>query len=139
MAKHHSTHHKGGSQHASHHGRAHKMTMHVHHHKKKGGRVGMEVSGNPDVMKEAHEDEDGAETGYKKGGRAKHKKHHRQTGGKVLGLMTGGGVRPRLDRPGRKRGGAVGANTSPLSTAHSGGHGPEGSSKPTDTYGGTPS
>jgi hypothetical protein len=32
--------------------------------------------------------------------------------------MTGGGVRPRLDRPGRKAGGGVGANTSPLSTAH---------------------
>jgi hypothetical protein len=32
----------------------------------------------------------------------------------------------------------VGANTSPLSTAHSAGHGADGSSSPTDTYGGTP-
>lgn len=107
--------------------------------RKKGGRIGMEVSGNPDVMKEAHEDEDGDETGHerKHGGKVK-KKKERQTGGKVIGLMTGGGVRARLDRPGRKAGGAVGANRSPLSTAHSGGHGTDGSSKPTDTYGGTP-
>jgi hypothetical protein len=135
MAKHHSKHHSHseGKKHGAQH-------MHIHHHKKKGGRVGMEVSGNPAVMAEAHDDKDGAETGYerKHGGRAKKHKHHRKTGGKVLGLMTGGGVRPRLDRPGRKRGGAVGANTSPLSTAHGGGHGATGSSNPSDTYGGTP-
>jgi hypothetical protein len=67
----------------------------------------MKVSGNPDVFKEAEE--------RKKGGRAK-----RAGGGqgKVIGLMTGGAVRPRLDRPGRKMGGRVGANTSPLSSAH---------------------
>ena len=38
--------------------------------------------------------------------------------GKVLGLMTGGAVRPRLDRPGRKVGGRVGADKSPLSSAN---------------------
>lgn len=74
-----------------------------------GGRTNMRVSGNPDVFKEADE--------RKKGGKVK-----RATGGKVdgkiVGLMTGGAVRPRLDRPGRKSGGRVGANTSPLSTAH---------------------
>lgn len=140
MAKHHSSHHShedGGSKGAHH--RDHEMHMHVHHHKKKGGRVGMVVSGNPDVLEEAHDDEDGAETGHEKkhGGKVKHhKKHKRATGGKVLGLMTGGGVKARLDRPGRKAGGAVGANRSPLSTAHHGGHGAEGSSKPEDTYGG---
>ena len=135
MAKHHSKHHSKSDGHK--HGAQH---MHIHHHKKKGGRVGLVASGNPDVLEEAHEDKDGEETGHerKHGGRM-HKKHKRQTGGKVIGLMTGGGVRPRLDRPGRKRGGAVGANTSPLSTAHSGGHGTDGSSSPTDTYGGTPS
>lgn len=76
-----------------------------------GGGV-MKVSGNPNVFKEAAE--------RKKGGRAK-----RADGGgvaapegKSIGLMTGGAVRPRLDRPGRKSGGRVGANTSPLSTAH---------------------
>ena len=106
--------------------------------RKKGGRIGMVVSGNPDVLEEAHDDKDGEETGHEKKHGGKVKKHKRQTGGKVIGLMTGGGVRARLDRPGRKRGGAVGANRSPLSTAHGGGHGVDGSSSPTDTYGGTP-
>ena len=126
MAKHHSSHHghkEGG--HSGMHHRSHEQHMHVHHHKKKGGRVGMRVAGNPDVFEEADE---------KRGGRVKKKAR----GGKVIGLMTGGGVRPRLDRPGRKVGGAVGANKSPLSTAHSGSHGPDGSSSPEDSYGGTP-
>lgn len=74
-----------------------------------GGRTNMRVSGNPDVFKEADE--------RKKGGKVK-----RATGGKVegkiVGLMTGGAVRPRLDRPGRKSGGRVGSNNAPLSTAH---------------------
>src|SRR4051812_39893250 len=82
--------------------------------RKKGGRIGMVASGNPEVLREANDDDDGAETGHKKGGKVK----KRATGGKVLGLMTGGGVKARLDRPGRKSGGAVGANRSPLSTAH---------------------
>lgn len=136
MAGHHKEHHHGKHHHGKHHHEEEKE-------RKKGGRVGMVVSGNPDVLEEAHDDEDGAETGHerKHGGRAKkhhHGKHHRAKGGKVLGLMTGGGVKARLDRPGRKRGGAVGANRSPLSTAHTGGHGADGSSVPTDTYGGTP-
>lgn len=67
------------------------------------------VSGNPEVFKEAAQ--------RKKGGRVK-KQDGGQVQGKVIGLMTGGAVRPRLDRPGRKSGGRVGANTSPLSTAH---------------------
>lgn len=70
-----------------------------------GGRTEMKVSGNPDVFKEAED--------RKKGGKVK-----RETGGKVIGLMTGGGVRPRLDRPGRKSGGRVGADKAPLSSAH---------------------
>jgi hypothetical protein len=73
----------------------------------KGGRTGLVASGNPDVIKEAEGDE------RKRGGKVK-----RKAGGKVIGLMTGGGVKPRLDRPGRKRGGAVGADRSPLSSAH---------------------
>lgn len=81
------------------------------HNRKSGGRTEMKVSGNPDVFKEA-EDKHG--TAMKKGGKVK-----RASGGKVIGLMTGGGVRPRLDRPGRKSGGRVGADKSPLSSAHS--------------------
>ena len=71
-----------------------------------GGGV-MKVSGNPNVFKEAAE--------RKKGGRAR-----RADGGAVkdVGYMSGGAVRPRLDRPGRKSGGRVGANKAPLSTAH---------------------
>ena len=80
----------------------------MRHKKAGGGRTEMKVSGNPDVFKEAEE--------RKKGGKVK-----RATGGKVIGLMTGGGVRPRLDRPGRKSGGRVGSNLNPLSTAHNAG------------------
>lgn len=115
---------------------------HHHGHKKaEGGRTEMKVSGNPDVFKETKGPE------FKHGGRAK---KHRANGGKVagvagdgggkiLGLMTGGAVRPRLDRPGRKMGGRVGADKSPLSTAHHG-H-PDGHETPSskDSYGGTPS
>ena len=91
-----------------------------HHKKAEGGRIGMKVSGNPDVFKEAEE--------KKKGGRV----------GKHVGKIHGGHPAHRMDRPGRKTGGAVGANRSPLSTAHGGGHGVDGSSDPKDTYGGTP-
>ena len=108
------------------------------------------VSGNPQVVDEAEDDTTGQDDtvaenesrntgksmGRKHGGKAKH--HKRKTGGKVIGLMTGGTVRPRLDRPGRKRGGGVGANSSPLSTAHNSTNETAGSSSPEDTYGGLP-
>jgi hypothetical protein len=95
------------------------MKGHKGRHKAKGGRTDMLVSGNPDVIKEAEGKEDYAEGDEKKrGGRAK----KRATGGKVpaktIGLMTGGAVRPRGDRPGRKTGGRVGADRAPLSSAH---------------------
>ena len=45
-------------------------------------------------------------------------KAQRKSGGKVIGKMEGDAARPRYDRPGRKSGGAVGANASPLSTAN---------------------
>lgn len=84
------------------------------HKKAEGGRTHLVAAGNPDVLKEAEGKEDYAKGDEKKrGGAVK-----RKTGGKVLGLMSGGGVRPRLDRPGRKRGGAVGSDRSPLSSAH---------------------
>jgi hypothetical protein len=63
-------------------------------------REHMKVSGNPDVFAEA---EDRHGTAKKTGGRVK-----RATGGKVVGHVTGKAVRQRLDRPGRKRGGAMG-------------------------------
>jgi hypothetical protein len=97
----------------------------------KGGRTGLVASGNPDVIKEAEGKEEYAKGDERKrGGRAKKK-----NGGKVIGLMTGGGVKPRLDRPGRKRGGAVGADRSPLSSAHS--HAKAGSA-PAEEEGGMP-
>ena len=109
--------------------RHHKHDEHEGHHKR-GGHVGsrhhakggaaheshMVASGNPNVIKEAEE--------HKRGGKVrehmKHK-HKRKRGGavtKTVGLMTGGAVRPRLDRPGRKSGGRVGSDTSPLTSAH---------------------
>ncbi len=83
-----------------------------------GGGLPEEAGGNPNVFKEAKE--------KKYGGRVR-----RATGGKVaavananaepptktIGKMHGGGVKARLDRPGRKSGGRVGSNNSPLSSA----------------------
>jgi hypothetical protein len=103
-----------------------------HHGKKGGGRVGLVASGNPDVLKEAKGEEPydkGDEK--KKGGAVK-----RKDGGHVHGKAT----RHRMDRPkpGRKRGGGVGADRSPLSSAHAshGGGGKSPSSE--DSYGGHP-
>lgn len=59
------------------------------------------------------EEEEKMEEGHKKGGRA-----HRKHGGKAE--MRGEGHKPknhRLDRPGRKKGGSVGADQHPLSSA----------------------
>jgi hypothetical protein len=86
----------------------------MRHKKASGGRTEMKVSGNPDVFKEA-EDKHGTER--KHGGKVK-RASGGKVEGKVAGLMTGGAVRPRLDRPGRKAGGRVGADRSPLSSAH---------------------
>lgn len=78
-----------------------------HHHKKhheehaKGGRVGMVVSGNPDVLEEAHEK-------HKKGGRVK-KKHEMHAEGEKS--------KHRMDRPKRARGGGVGSDHNPFSSA----------------------
>ncbi len=99
--------------------------------RKKGGKIGMVASGNPNVIAEAKDDDDGVTTGLKKGGKAK----KRKSGGMV---MAGAKVATRHDRPGRKTGGAVGANRTPMSTAHGASGGAGGSSNPTDTYGGTP-
>jgi len=119
-----------------------------HHHGKHragGGRTHEIVSGNPDVLKEAEGKESYAKGDERKhGGRAKHHgKHHRKHGGHVPDghEMHGhkGHHHPGHKVRGRKRGGGVGADRSPLSTAHKGHVGDaKGSSSPTDTYGGTP-
>lgn len=80
--------------------------------KASGGRTNMVVSGNPDVLKEANERKKGGKVKRATGGKVSGE------GGKTIGLMTGGAVRPRLDRPGRKSGGRVGADKAPLSSAH---------------------
>jgi hypothetical protein len=80
----------------------------------------MKVSGNPDVFKEAE-------------GKDQHKK-----GGRVQARMYGGPVRARLDRPGRKAGGRVGADKAPLSSAHKGVDAGGATPSPKDSYGGTP-
>jgi hypothetical protein len=104
--------------HSKHHGKHHIV---VHAHKSggaakraSGGRTELKAAGNPDVFKEAEGEESYSR---KRGGRA------RKSGGKVVERMTGGAVRPRLDRPGRKRGGRVGSDMSPLTSAHAGHHG----------------
>jgi hypothetical protein len=100
--------------------KGHKSEHHKHHKHEKagGGRIGMVAAGNPDVIKEAEGKEDYAEGDEKKhGGKVKMHKHKRKAGGKVLGLMTGGGVKPRADRVARKRGGMVGSDKSPMSSA----------------------
>ncbi len=92
------------------------MKGHKKHHAG-GGRTDIKVAGNPDVFKEA----EGKEP-YDKGDEKKHggraKKHHRKDGGKVVGLMTGGAVKQRADRPQRKSGGRVGSDRMPMSSAH---------------------
>ncbi len=110
----------------------------AHHHgkhKASGGRTHMWVSGNPDVEKEAEGKESYDKGDEKKKGGAVHKK------AKHVGHVEGSAKKHRMDRPrpGRKRGGAVGADRSPLSSAHKG-HA-DGKEMPSskDSYGGTPS
>lgn len=64
---------------------------------KTGGGIAV-ASGNPYVLDEA--------------------KDERKKGGKVMGKMDGPMSRHRLDKPGRKTGGRVGADKAPLSSAH---------------------
>lgn len=82
----------------------------------KGGRVGMVASGNPDVLKEAH----GKES-YDEGDERKHGgkvKKHRKHGGHVM-HAEGEKSKHRMDRPKRARGGGVGSDRNPFSSAKS--------------------
>lgn len=69
---------------------------HKKQHKATGGIA--TAGGNPEIIKEAEE---------------------KKKGGKAMGKMHGPLSRHRLDRPGRKTGGRVGADKSPLSSANS--------------------
>ena len=72
----------------------------------------MKVSGNPDVFKEA-EGKESYDKGdeRKRGGKVKKKEMHAE----------GEKSKHRMDRPRRARGGGVGADRNPLSSAHRGG------------------
>lgn len=80
------------------------------------------VSGNPKVFEEAHERKRGGRVEHehekheheKKHGKHHKKKHHRRHGGEVEGEM----AHHRMDRPRRARGGHVGADKHPFSSAH---------------------
>lgn len=93
--RHENEHSKHGHQH-SHHGR----------HKRADGGGIMKAGGNPEVEKEAEE--------KKHGGKVHHERHKRKRGGHVDGHHS----KHRLDRAGRKKGGRVGADHAPLSSAH---------------------
>lgn len=77
------------------------------HHKKASGGVAMKEPTPTDIYA-------GGSSNVVKEAREKHKR-----GGKAMGCAEGGKARMRLDRPGRKRGGAAGSNMRPLSTAAS--------------------
>jgi hypothetical protein len=127
--------------------KGHKGHHHGHHHGKhhaRGGATGAGgsrehevVSGNPDVLKEAHEQHGSR----KHGGHVGKHRHHRRKGGHVphheAGHVEGHHKKHHMGRPGRKRGGGVGANDSPLSTAHKGEHSGGHTPKSGDSYGGT--
>lgn len=74
------------------------MSRARHGGKKSGGKAAVQAGGNPFVMKEAKE---------------------RKKGGKVVDCGPEGSMaKKRRDRPGRASGGRVGADRSPLSSAH---------------------
>jgi hypothetical protein len=93
---------------------------HHKHHRDEGGRVGLVAAGNPDVLKEAKDKESGDSEERKHGGKVKKKKE--------LGHAEGKMAKHRRDRAcggkmmhHRAKGGKVGADKSPLSSAHHGG------------------
>jgi hypothetical protein len=85
-----------------------------HHHKAGGGGIGGRkgewVSGNPDVKKEAEGEESYAEGDERKRGGKVKKKHGMHAEGKK--------PHHRMDRPKRARGGKVGSDRNPFSSAH---------------------
>ena len=88
---------------------------HKEHKRAEGGKVKAYDAEGSNVEKEAEE--------RKKGGRVEKKDcmPERKRGGKVADehRVEGKMSKMRLDRPGRKSGGRVGSDKSPLSSAHS--------------------
>ena len=89
-------------------------------HRDEGGRIGLVAAGNPDVLKEAKEKTSGDTEERKHGGKVKKKKE--------LGHPEGKMAKHRRDRAcggkamhHRAKGGKVGADKNPLSSAHHGG------------------
>jgi hypothetical protein len=138
---HHTSHH--GKHHVSH---AHHESAHVeHHHHKRGGHVEGDVDDDKGALDYTAESNVIPEAEGKRrahGGRAKkagggavhhgkhhvshaHKEaahvehHHYRHGGAEMKHVDGEGHKSRMrhDRPGRKRGGGIGADMTPLTTA----------------------
>lgn len=72
---------------------------------KSGGRIGSYAKSNPKVLAEAHDKSEGPVLS------------DAASKSPMALAATGGKSRLRLDRPGRKMGGRVGADCSPLSSA----------------------
>ena len=87
----------------------HRHEMHKEHrksggevkHRARGGKADYYAGGESNVAKEAEEKKNGGKVAKRKGG----------------GMVEGHKAKHRLDRPGRKRGGAIGADMKPLSSA----------------------
>jgi hypothetical protein len=135
---HHTSHH--GKHHVSH--AHHESAMVNHHHHKDGGEVdsdkgALDYTAESNVVPEAEgkRRKHGGRTKHAEGGHVSHHgkhhvshahheaavvvHHHRKHGGEAMKHVDGEGHKGhrRLDRPGRKRGGGVGADMTPLTTA----------------------
>ena len=91
------------------------MSRARHMKRASGGKVVTYAGGDSNVMKEAHERKRGGKVEHAmgEGDMAKHHAGKRARGGGVIARAAGG----KVSVPGRKRGGGVGANLTPLSTA----------------------
>lgn len=78
-----------------------------HRKRADGGKVKPYDAEGSNVEKEAEERKKGGKVERKRGGRTRHEDR-----------IEGKKAKMRLDRPGRKSGGRVGADKSPLSSAH---------------------
>lgn len=92
------------------------MSRSRHKKRAEGGSVKVYSGGDSNVMKEAHERKHGgAVHEHEAEGEKGHRRHDRKR-------ARGGGVAAAVSAPGRKRGGGVGADKHPLSSAASVSH-----------------